>query len=163
VLEAAPGGPVTSRPAAEGITDIAYVSLGPQAARILVGTRRGGIAVVRNVYDPNWHATIDGRAVPLLRVDYLLQGVRVPPGRHIVELRYDDPWIRPALWASVLALIALAAVAVVLARRDRRARRGGHEARGPGWMDRGRAWVRDVRARTRWGVDEGPDGPAVST
>jgi hypothetical protein len=163
VLESAPGGPVTARPVAEGITDIAYVSLGPQAARILVGTRRGGIAVIRNLYDPNWHASIDGRAVPLLRVDYLLQGVRVPPGRHIVELRYDDPWIRPSLWASVLALLAVALAALLLARRDRRARRGGHEARAKGWVDRGRAWARGFRARVASGTGAEPGGEDSSS
>jgi hypothetical protein len=163
VLESVPGGRVTARPAAEGITDIAYVSLGPQAARILVGTRRGGVAVIRNVYDPNWHATIDGREVPLLRVDYLLQGVRVPPGRHIVELRYDDPWIRPSLWASVLALIAVALAALLFAGRDRRTRRGGHEARAAGWVDRGRAWARGIRARSEAGTGVEPPGGGQAT
>jgi hypothetical protein len=145
VLESAPGGPVRSRQTVEGVADIAYVGLGPQAARILVGTRRGGIAVVRNVYDPNWHATIDGRPVPLLRVDYLLQGVRVPAGRHIVELRFDDPWIRPSLWVSVLALLGLFGAAAALAYRERRGARGGHEARAPGLTRR----LRELIARSR--------------
>jgi hypothetical protein len=145
VLESAPGGPVRSRQAVEGVTDIAYVGLGPQAARILVGTRRGGIAVIRNIYDPNWHASIDGRPVPLLRVDYLLQGVRVPAGRHIVELRFDDPWIRPSLWISVLAFLALLGAAAALWLRDRRTSRGGHEARAPGLTRR----LRELAARSR--------------
>jgi hypothetical protein len=149
VLESAPGGPITTRPAAAGITDIAYVSLGPQAARVLVGTPRGGIAVVRNMYDPNWHAMLDGRAVPLLQVDYLLQGVHVPPGRHILDLRYDDPWIRPSLWASVLALIALGGAAAALARRERRARRGGHEVSASRWEERVRTWAQRLRAGER--------------
>jgi len=70
--------------------------------------------VIRNVFDPNWHATLDGQPVPLLRADYLLQGVMVPKGRHTIELSYDDPTIWAGVLGSLAALLALLTLAVVV-------------------------------------------------
>ena len=75
--------------------------------------------MLSDVCYPGWQATVDGRDVPIERVDYLLRGVAVGPGRHTVELAY-----RPASWragrmVSALAALALAA-AVALSRRRAR-------------------------------------------
>ena len=44
-------------------------------------TMRGAaLLVTADVFLPGWRVTVDGREVPLERVDYLLRGVRVPPG-----------------------------------------------------------------------------------
>jgi uncharacterized membrane protein YfhO len=57
--------------------------------------------------------------VPILRADYLVRAVRVPPGRHEVVMRY-----RPASFAvgGGISLVSLAALAWVLRPRRRRAR-----------------------------------------
>jgi hypothetical protein len=91
----------------------------PQEAVVEVRTPAAAALVVRNTYDPNWHAELDGRPVSLLHMDYVLQGLFVPPGRHTVVLRYDDPTIGYGLLGSALALAALLGTAAVLARRRR--------------------------------------------
>ena len=126
VLEHPPP-PSTVPPNREGagaIQDVAYVSIGPQAVRVLVGTRTGGIAVIHNVYDPNWHATVDGHPVPVLRTDFLLQGVQVPPGRHVVELHYDDPWVRVGLWTTVAGTLGVVLCILIAGLVQRRSRLG---------------------------------------
>lgn len=35
-----------------------------------------------------WHAFIDGRKVPMFRVNYLLRGIDVPPGEHEIVFQY---------------------------------------------------------------------------
>jgi hypothetical protein len=94
-----------------------YRQRGPQAADVTVDSGSAALLVVRNVWDPGWHATVDGRPVPILVTDYLLQGIAVPAGRHTVELRYDDPWVGYGLLGSALALAALGALAFALRRR----------------------------------------------
>jgi hypothetical protein len=72
---------------------------------------REGPAVVRIAenFHPAWRARVDGKAVPVLRCDYLFQGIAVPAGRHEVVLEYS-PSSGPVrlqaagLWMGVLAV-----------------------------------------------------------
>jgi hypothetical protein len=95
----------------------AYTSVGPQEAHIAVDTRSAGVVVVRNVYDPGWHAILDGRPAEILPTNYLVQGIVVPPGRHRIILRYDEPSIGYGLLGSALSMGVLVAAAFVLRRR----------------------------------------------
>ena len=38
--------------------------------------------------DKGWQAYIDGNAVDHIRVDYILRGLRVPPGQHTIEFKF---------------------------------------------------------------------------
>jgi hypothetical protein len=97
-----------------------YRDLGPQAAEVTVRADHAGIVLIRNAFDTGWHATLDGRAAPLLRTDYLFEGVAVPAGSHTIELRYDDPWIGYGLAGSGIVVGAMLLAALALARADRR-------------------------------------------
>lgn len=118
VVEEQPGMEPTGGPPGHAT----YRQRGPQAAEVIVDAHSPALLVVRNVWDPEWRATVDGRPVPVLVADYLLQGVPVPPGRHIVELRYDDPWVGFGLLGSALVLAAMGAAASGLRRRGARPR-----------------------------------------
>jgi hypothetical protein len=49
-------------------------------------------AVLSEVYyEPGWNATIDGKAVPLVKTDYILRGLAVPAGKHTIELKFEPP------------------------------------------------------------------------
>jgi hypothetical protein len=98
---------------------VIYVPLGLQAARVEVDVPAPAIILIRNVFDPNWRATVDGRPAPLLATDYVVQGVAVPAGSHTIELGYDDPTVGLGLFGSALALAALGGLAWLLWRRDR--------------------------------------------
>ena len=48
----------------------------------------GGVLMLNDRFDPAWRASIDGRPAPVLRCNYLVRGVAVPPGRHTVEFDF---------------------------------------------------------------------------
>jgi hypothetical protein len=96
---------------------------GNQAATVTVDAPGAGIVVIRNAFERDWHATVDGHSVPLLAADYLDQGVAVPPGRHTIRLSYDDGTIGFGLAGSALSILALIGLARFLAARDRQRRR----------------------------------------
>ncbi len=64
--------------------------------RVVLGISVTSPAVLRSVerFAPEWKALVDGKPEPVFRCDYILQGLRVEPGLHEVELRYA-----PALWS----------------------------------------------------------------
>ncbi|MBN1956450.1 MAG: YfhO family protein [Anaerolineae bacterium] len=47
-----------------------------------------GLLVVSQTWMPGWRAWIDGQPARVHRVDYALQGVALPAGRHAVSFRY---------------------------------------------------------------------------
>ncbi len=75
--------------------------------------------LVRNPWDENWHATLDGKPVPLLHADYVMQGVAVPAGTHTLDLTYRDPAIGVGLWISGTAWMLLLVAFLVLRRRTK--------------------------------------------
>jgi hypothetical protein len=119
VLEGDPGFSRSSStgPSGSSLGAVHWSHLGPQAERFEVRSAAPALLVVRNIYDRNWRATMDGHPVPLLRADYLLQGVAVPAGRHSIELHYDDPWIGWGMLGSALGLALLTGAALLVRRR----------------------------------------------
>jgi uncharacterized membrane protein YfhO len=97
-----------------------YRSLGPQSAEVTVDAPSTALVLIRTPFDRGWTATVDGRPRPVIPADYVDQGVSVPPGHHVIELRYEDPAIGQGLVASVLVIAVILGVAVWLARRERR-------------------------------------------
>jgi hypothetical protein len=82
----------------------------PDRVEVVAESPGEALLVLGDVHYPGWEATVDGREVPIERVDYLLRGVRIGPGTHEVEFRYE-----PLSWRLgwVLSLLALAIVAVL--------------------------------------------------
>ncbi|MBD0281635.1 MAG: YfhO family protein [Thermoleophilaceae bacterium] len=75
-------------------------------------TRRPALLVLTDVHYPGWNAWVDGRSVPLERVDYLLRGLLLSPGSHTVELRYQPATWRVGWIVSLLGVVGLACLAL---------------------------------------------------
>ncbi|MGD2050378.1 MAG: glycosyltransferase family 39 protein, partial [Chloroflexota bacterium] len=81
-------------------------------SEIQVVTENPGFLVISEWFYPGWEAFIDGQKAPLHPANYAFQTVFVPPGDHVVELRYRPPIVTIGIVVSLLALLA----AVLLAR-----------------------------------------------
>lgn len=90
----------------------------PDVRRIFVEAPAGGFLVVGERHAAGWRARVDGRSVPLLRVDDLILGLRVPAGGRRVELVYEAPWLRAALDASAIAVLGTVVALLALSRRS---------------------------------------------
>jgi hypothetical protein len=87
--------------------------------RLVIGTVSDTpeMLLVRQSYDPFWHATVDGRPATVRVADSFEPSLLVPPGRHRVVLAYDDPWIVRGLIISGLALAVWLAACAAAGRR----------------------------------------------
>ena len=120
VVERAPPSPLMG---AASSTPAAF--LRPSAGQMIVRTaaRRPGMLLVRETYDPNWHASVDGHPAAIYAADGAYQAVRVPAGRHTIDFRYDDPSIVRGLLISLASLLVIASAAASIGWRSA-ARRG---------------------------------------
>jgi len=94
----APGSPVT----------VSYP--GTSSWRLHVDTASPALLRLRLTAVPGWHATIDGRPLPLRTwADGAMLEARVPPGSHRVDVEY-----RPGLFTTGLVLAAVAVIVMVI-------------------------------------------------
>jgi hypothetical protein len=91
--------------------------------RISVDAPRPSVLVLADADAPGWHATVDGNAQPVARVDQVMRGVIVPAGRSTVVFRYRSRPRDVGALLSLITLVVLAAGALAVAIRTRIARR----------------------------------------
>jgi uncharacterized membrane protein YfhO len=118
------GTAVVEGPAPEGTAPGSVLSAEREPERLRIEAEAAGPAylVVCDSYAPGWRAEIDGRPVPIYRTDYLVRGVAFPPGRHVLEMRYDPPEARLGLAlaaAGMLGTVALGALGLSRRRASR--------------------------------------------
>jgi hypothetical protein len=76
----------------------------PREIRASVESPGNSLLVMSEIYyDAGWHAWIDGQPAPIHRVDYLLRGVVVPPGKHELRMRFDPASFRVGACVSLAA------------------------------------------------------------
>ena len=79
-----------------------WVSYAPKDVVLNAKAAAKCILLLNDRFDPNWHVTIDGKPAALLRCNYIMQGVKVPPGDHRVEFRFAPSPI--GLYVSLAAI-----------------------------------------------------------
>ncbi len=80
----------------------------PNALTYSVESAKGGVVVFSDIYYPDWSVTIDGQPAELGRVNYVLRALKVPAGKHTVQMTF-----RPNSIATTNG-IAYAALALVV-------------------------------------------------
>lgn len=95
----------------------------PRVVRISTKATTASVLLLNDRWDDYWFATVDGRPAPVLRANFIMRGVALPPGDHEVEFRYTPPV--PALKSTIIAIgvcfLTLLAIVVprpVSARKD---------------------------------------------
>lgn len=85
------------------------VNLASASMEVHTHTAAPAFLVLSDIYYPGWYASIDGRPTHLFRTNYVLRGVMVPAGGHVVRLEY-----RPSRLYWGMALTGTAAMLLVV-------------------------------------------------
>jgi uncharacterized membrane protein YfhO len=66
--------------------------------------------VLSEIYDPGWHAYIDGERTKVYQTNDILRGIAIPAGNHKIVFRYEPDSLRFGLLITTLSLIAMLAI-----------------------------------------------------
>ncbi len=82
------------------VTVTTYTSNSIEATTNTQGTT---MMVIATTYYPGWKAYVDGQPASLSRVNWTMNGVGVPQGKHTVKLLYEPTSFRIGLFISILS------------------------------------------------------------
>jgi len=98
-------------------TSITLTEYKPNYLKYNSTSSKNGIAIFSEIYyDKGWNAYVDGELKPHFRANYVLRGMQIPAGNHVVEFKFEPAVYlvseRIALASSVVLLLLLAFVSV---------------------------------------------------
>jgi len=102
--------PTLARPATGESGRVDILRRTPGSLTLTVTAPADALLVLSEIYYPGWQATVDGRAIPIIRTDYVLRGIPIPAGSHRVELSYRP---RTVWWGAVVSGVTLGVLVVV--------------------------------------------------
>lgn len=83
-------------------------SYAPDRLTYAANTSHGGIAVFSEVFFPwGWECRIDGEPAEIARVNYLLRAVRIPAGKHNVEMTFRPVSVSRTVRAARISVILI--------------------------------------------------------
>lgn len=98
-------GDVTAKMPGDTIFETSYA---PGRLTYHAETSRGGVAVFSEIYFPwGWKATIDGQPADIARVNYVLRALKVPEGKHTVEMVFDPDSLRNTTTLAYVSIILI--------------------------------------------------------
>lgn len=78
------------------------------------------VLLLAEMYDSNWHATVNGISRPIIPANYLLRAVRVPAGKSHVVFEYVETWFPYGILISVTSLLTTLGIIVASHYRGQR-------------------------------------------
>jgi hypothetical protein len=92
--------------------------LSPSRARVETDSSSAQVLRLRVASVPGWHATIDGRALPLAPYLTMMLQAHIPPGHHVIELTYWPPRFTEGIALAAVAVVVIVVVGVIGRRRS---------------------------------------------
>jgi hypothetical protein len=98
-------------------TSITLTEYEPNYLKYNSTSSKNGIAIFSEIYyDKGWNAYVDGELKPHFRANYVLRGMQIPAGNHVVEFKFEPAAYhvseRIALASSIILLLLLAFVLI---------------------------------------------------
>jgi hypothetical protein len=70
---------------------VEFVSYAPKEIVLQTKAESASVLLLNDRFDPQWSVTIDGKPARLLRCNYIMRGVQLPPGAHRVTFSFQIP------------------------------------------------------------------------
>lgn len=93
-----------------------FASYAPKDLVLKAEVSAPSVLLLNDRFDPNWKVLVDGQPAEVLRCNYLMRGVHLQPGNHMVEFKFQPPYqlLYVSLAAIALAVLTLGLLLVVV-------------------------------------------------
>lgn len=81
---------------------VEFKDYAPKDIHLHVNANAASVLLLNDKYDPNWKVYVDDKPSALLRCNFIMQGVQVPQGDHVIEFRLEVS--RTPLYISLSAI-----------------------------------------------------------
>jgi hypothetical protein len=88
--------------AAQAEGKVEWARYGSREVELRTSAATSTVLLLNDKFDPGWKVWVDGQPAPLLRCNFIMRGVQLPPGNHTLTLRFRPRSI--ALYVSFGAL-----------------------------------------------------------
>jgi hypothetical protein len=86
---------------------VEFITRQPNQVTLKADLSRPGYVVLLDRYDSNWHATIDGREVPVLRANQLFRAVYSGQGEHVILFYFRQRGLMAGMFITGITIVAL--------------------------------------------------------
>lgn len=99
---------------------VEFASYSPKRIVLKASAKAPAVLLLNDKFDPNWHVEVDGKPAELLRCNFIMRGVQIPPGNHEVVFRFTVPTggLYVSLAAILLAMGLIGYLGVTSPRRE---------------------------------------------
>ena len=114
---------------AAAVDSAAYVKLTAQTSTTSTyeaESKNGGVAVFSEIYYPGWEATIDGKPAEIARANYVLRAMKIPAGKHKIEMTFDPQSVHKTETVAYASLAVLVLATLLAAFLSWRRKDGAH-------------------------------------
>jgi hypothetical protein len=70
---------------------VEFVSYAPKHLELKTSATAPTVLLLNDKFDPSWKVWVDGKPETVLRCNFIMRGVLLPPGNHIVSFRFQPP------------------------------------------------------------------------
>lgn len=92
---------------------VEYLNYNSKDLLLKANATASSVLLLNDHFDPNWKVLVDGKPAQLLRCNFLMRGVQLASGTHLVEFKFQPP--SGLLYASLAAdALGLMMVGIVL-------------------------------------------------
>jgi len=92
----------------DSIANVKLVAYQPNYLKYKTNNLNDGFIVFsENYYAQGWNAYLDGKMVSHLRVNYILRGLQIPSGDHVIEFKFEPQVIRTGSTITMLSSVTL--------------------------------------------------------
>ncbi len=92
---------------------VEFKSYSPKQLVFTANANAPSVLLLNDKYDPNWRVTVDGQPAELLRCNFIMRGVYVPAGQHVIVFQFSLP--NKPLYVTLAAIATLICLWMLLA------------------------------------------------